>query len=92
MKKADLVRQVTGQLADLRRSLGVTQEELAERLDVPVQHISRIESGGQNITLATLQRFAVALGVSVSVVFVPTATGPGRPPKTKRQRLARKTT
>jgi transcriptional regulator with XRE-family HTH domain len=90
VRKADLVKQVTRQLAELRRSLGVTQEALAERLDVPVQHVSRIESGAQNITLATLQRFAVALGVRVTVNFEPTRAGPRKPPKTTRQRLARK--
>jgi transcriptional regulator with XRE-family HTH domain len=88
VKKADLVRQVTGQLAELRRSLGVTQEELAERLDVPVQHVSRIESGAQNITLATLERFSIALGVRVTVAFEATRVGPRKPPKTTRQRLA----
>lgn len=90
MKHKGLVGRVTKQLANLRRKLGVTQEELAERLDVPVQHVSRIEGGGQNITLTTLERFAIALGMDVKVVFTPTTEGPRTPPKTRRQKLAKK--
>lgn len=90
MKKDDLVRRVAGQLAELRRSRGVTQEVLAEMLDVPTQHVSRIESGAQNLTLATLERIATALGVTASVVFAPSAAGPKRPAKTRRQKLAKK--
>ncbi len=91
MKKDDLVRRVAGQLAELRRSQGVTQERLAEMLDVPTQHISRIESGAQNLTLATVERIATALGVTASVVFTPAPQGPKKPPKTTRQKLAKRT-
>ncbi len=90
VKEPNLVRRVTRQLAELRRQQGVTQETLAELLDVPVQHVSRIESGVQNITLATLERFAIALGVKVSVVFEPSKDGPKKPRKSKRQKLARR--
>ena len=68
----------------------MTQERLAELLDVPTQHVSRIESGAQNLTLATVERIATALGVTVAVVFAASLTGPKRPPKTKRQKLAKK--
>lgn len=58
---------------------------MAELLDVPVQHVSRIEAG-QNITLATLERIAVALGVDVVVTFVPNVEGPTKPPSSPRQK------
>jgi transcriptional regulator with XRE-family HTH domain len=63
----------------------MTQEGLAELLDLPVQHVSRIEAG-QNITLETLERIATALGSTVSITFLPTAEGPKKPPPSSRQR------
>jgi len=88
VKRHGLVKKVTRQLAQLRRELGVTQEELAERLDIPVQHVSRIEAG-QNITLLTLERVATALGVVTAVRFESDARGPQTPPPTRRQRMRR---
>jgi transcriptional regulator with XRE-family HTH domain len=66
----------------------MTQEALAELLDVPVQHVSRIEAG-QNITLATLERMAIALGLKVSVLFEP-GGAPRKPPRTTRQKIVAK--
>ncbi len=80
----DLVRRVTRQIAALRKER-ITQEALAELLDVPVQHVSRIEAG-QNITLATLERIAVALGLEVNVVFQPSRGGARKPPPSRRQK------
>ena len=84
--KEDLVRRVTRQLAKLRREQEMTQEDLAELLDLPVQHVSRIEAG-QNVTLLTLERFAVALGVEVLVKFKPSPAGPRKPPPSPRKKL-----
>jgi transcriptional regulator with XRE-family HTH domain len=83
----DLVRRVTREIARLRKER-MTQEALAELLDVPVQHVSRIEAG-QNITLQTLERLAVALGLRVSVTFEP-GDKPRKPPPTLRQKLHEK--
>jgi len=62
----------------------MTQEALAELLDVPLQHVSRIEAG-QNITLATMERIAIALGLHVEIVFTPSGQGPKKPPPSSRQ-------
>lgn len=88
-ERRGLVERVTRQLAEARREAGVTQEVLAELLDVPVQHISRIEAG-QNVTLVTLERFAMALGLSVSVIFEKSKDGPTKPPPSRRQRTRAK--
>lgn len=45
-----------------RRSLGLSQEAMAERLDESVQHLSRLERG-ENVTLDKIDRLAVSLGV-----------------------------
>jgi transcriptional regulator with XRE-family HTH domain len=68
----------------------ITQEALAEILDIPVQHVSRIETG-QNIALDTLERFAIALGIRVRVEFDDNPLGQQKPPPSRKQRaLARK--
>ncbi|MGH7286036.1 MAG: helix-turn-helix domain-containing protein [Polyangiaceae bacterium] len=89
MRKESLVQRVTRQIGALRREKSVSQETLAEFLEIPVQHVSRIE-GGQNITLATLERIAIALGLRVSVTFDPSTDGPRKPPPSRRQRTKSK--
>jgi transcriptional regulator with XRE-family HTH domain len=83
-REEDLVQRVTQRLGQLRHEAKITQQELAEVLEVPVQHVSRIE-GGQNVTLATLERIAIALGMHVSVIFEPADEGPRKPPPSRRQ-------
>jgi len=44
----------------------LTQEKLAELVDVHEKYISTIERGKQNLTLKTLNRIANALGVDIA--------------------------
>jgi len=58
------------QLAALRRQAGLSQKQLARRLQTSQQHISRLESPGyEGHSLANLRRIASALKVRVRVVF-----------------------
>jgi DNA-binding transcriptional regulator YiaG len=50
---------------ELRRKVGLTQEELAVSLRVGWRYVSRAERGEENLTLETLARVANALGVRV---------------------------
>ena len=60
------------QLAALRRQAGLSQKQLARRLQTSQQHISRLESPGyEGHSLANLRRLASALKVRVRVVFEP---------------------
>lgn len=59
-----LLRDVGRRVAELRQSRGMTQETLAERADVSVRYVQRVERGG-NLTLLSLARFAELLGVTV---------------------------
>lgn len=60
------------QLAALRRQAGLSQKQLARRLQTSQQHISRLESPGyEGHSLANLRRVASALKVRVRVVFEP---------------------
>jgi HTH-type transcriptional regulator / antitoxin HipB len=49
-------------LRQARESAGLTQEELALRLNTRKTAISRIENHAEDIKLSTLERFAAALG------------------------------
>ena len=50
------------ELKKLRKELKISQEELAHKMKVKREFISRIESGEQNITIETLNRVAEATG------------------------------
>lgn len=50
------------ELKKLRKELKISQGELAHKMKVKREFISRIESGEQNITIETLNRVAEATG------------------------------
>jgi len=53
---------VSMELRRLRKEANYSQAELAKKMKVKREFISRIESGIQNVTLETLHRVAKALG------------------------------
>jgi CheY-like chemotaxis protein/plasmid maintenance system antidote protein VapI len=61
-----LISKVGHTVRKLRREMGLSQEELAERADLHRTYIAGIERGGRNITLRSVERLATALGVSVA--------------------------
>ncbi|MFZ6043480.1 helix-turn-helix domain-containing protein, partial [Vibrio natriegens] len=50
----------------LRKSKGLSQEELAERSNLDRTYISGIERGVRNITLESLELIIVGLGIDIS--------------------------
>ncbi len=60
-----------------RAELGLTQEQVAERMGTSHSAISRIESGQHRTSVATLERLAQALEVRFVVGF---ETGPAEAP------------
>lgn len=57
-------------LAEIRKSKGITQKQLAEKSGVNIRQIQRIESGGSdmgNVTLKNAVAIADALGVDVKM-------------------------
>jgi transcriptional regulator with XRE-family HTH domain len=66
--KAGEVRNVAIQLASLRKSLGMSQKELARRVGTSQQQISRLESlSYEGHSLSMLRRVAEVLGATVRV-------------------------
>jgi len=54
-------------LRQAREDSGLTQEEIAERLNTKKSAISRIENHAEDIKLSTLEKFASVLGRKIEV-------------------------
>ena len=59
--------QLASQIRMVRKERGWSQDDVARRLGVIQQYVSRIESGRENMTLATLQKVSKVLGRQVLI-------------------------
>ena len=59
--------QIVVALRKKRQELGLTQDELAEKSNVPRTTITKIESGSRNTTLQTLMSLAEAMGSTLEI-------------------------
>ena len=57
-------------LKQLREESGLTQEQLAEKLQTKKSVISRIENHSEDIRLSTLRRYAKTLGRRINIEVV----------------------
>lgn len=57
-------------LKEARKHAGLTQAELAERMDTKKSAISRIENHANDVKLSTLESFAKAVGKKLEVSIV----------------------
>jgi transcriptional regulator with XRE-family HTH domain len=64
-----LRRKFGGRLRDLRNQQNITQEELAERLEVTVEFVSNMERGINAPSFETLERLTHALSISYKDLF-----------------------
>lgn len=53
-------------LRELRHEAGLTQAQVAERLDVPQSFVSKYESGERRLDVVELRHVVNALGVSIT--------------------------
>lgn len=60
---ADVKRSPPNRITELRKAMGMTIEDLAERSGVSVSYISRMANGGRNVAVKNLEKLASALGV-----------------------------
>jgi len=68
----ELEYQVAGQMLKARSRAGLTQDAVAERMGTTKSAISRLESAGKHApSLATLKRYALAVGCELQVKLVP---------------------
>ena len=69
MIKNEQERQRIGQdIAQLRKEKGMTQQDLADRVEMQRAHISRIEAGRYSVGLDTLTAIGQALGKRLAFV------------------------
>jgi transcriptional regulator with XRE-family HTH domain len=78
--EADLLRgEWSETVAALLRSAEISQKELARRLEVSEARVSRLLSGRENATLATIAEIGTAIGVRFSMVAIPFDDRTGTP-------------
>lgn len=65
--------EIRRKLVALRQEAGLTQEQVAERLNTSKGNISRLESVNSNISpkLSTLTDYAAAIGYKLKIDFIP---------------------
>ncbi len=61
----DRRRELMDELAAARRERGLSQTEIAARMGTSQSAVARLESGGLDARLSTLERYAAALGRTV---------------------------
>lgn len=52
-----------------RKTLGLSQEQLAEKVGVSYQQVQRYENGSSTLNVENVQRIAGALGIPVTAFF-----------------------
>ena len=67
IKRTEPILPLHEQLANIRRSRGISQEELAKRTEYTQANIARIESGANSTREDVLAKIAAALGVRLCV-------------------------
>jgi transcriptional regulator with XRE-family HTH domain len=60
--------QMGKRIADLRKSEGLTQEQLSLKAGLQRSHVSRIEAGKYDVTAFTIELIANALGYTVGLI------------------------
>jgi ribosome-binding protein aMBF1 (putative translation factor) len=67
------VARTIGDLKQARQSQGLTLQEVAERMGTDRSNVHRLEQGSGNPTVATLARYAQAVGRRMVITLEPTA-------------------
>jgi transcriptional regulator with XRE-family HTH domain len=78
------------ELRETRLTLGLTQIELASRLDVSPSYIAAVEAGRRNLTIGQLANIASAMRLGIDISFIrPDGTPPRRPDSRGSSEIAR---
>ncbi len=64
-----LKQKLGARIQEIRKSKNITQEVLAEKIDIDKPNLSNIECGKRFMTAETLERIAKALGVEEKELF-----------------------
>lgn len=69
MKKDKFLKKLARQISKARREKKLTQVQLAKRMKLPQQNISRLESGKINPSVYTIHEIAVCLKIPITDLF-----------------------
>jgi len=71
MDKDSIYETISYNIKKYRKKMGITQAELAERVDLSHEFIRRIESvkGKKNFSIDTIYRISIALDVDIDKFF-----------------------
>ncbi|MGH3661370.1 MAG: helix-turn-helix domain-containing protein [Micromonosporaceae bacterium] len=78
-------REMLDELVDQRRRAGLSQADIARRMGTSQSAVARLESGGVDARLSTLERYATAVGAPIHVRFGPDSPS-ASPPRATFQR------
>ena len=65
----DIKSKVGKRVKELRNNLGLSQEELANIVELDRTYITSVERGKRNISIVNIEKLANALNVTLSVFF-----------------------
>lgn len=74
-------RQLLADLVARRAHLGLSQGEVANRMDISQSAVARIEAGSRDVHQSTLRRYAMAVEVVIEHTVIPDDEGRGRAAK-----------
>lgn len=63
--------QFLDELLQARKSLRLTQEEVAKRMGAKIPAIAKLESGAYSPTIDTLRKYAGAVGCKLEIKLIP---------------------
>jgi transcriptional regulator with XRE-family HTH domain len=66
---SEFLKLVGEQIRTIRKSKGLTQEELADKSSLSFSYISDVERGTRNISLESLEKIIVSLEIMPSEIF-----------------------
>ena len=69
MAMDEKAKEVGNRIFQIRKSLGLTQEKLAELSDISIQFLVDIEHGKKTMKIATLRKLCAALSVSADYLI-----------------------
>ena len=69
-KDQEYVQAFGKHLRKLRKDRGLSQEELANDADIPINQIGRIERAEVNTTLSTMRAISKALNIHITDLFL----------------------
>jgi len=80
----DILKYIGKKITSLRKSRGMTQEELGDKAGLHWTYIGGVERGEKNLTIKSLEKIARALNVSLKDLLSPVKL---TSPKTEKEKL-----